>query len=220
MTASTTGPSLEKESKLLDSHRSVIGLDEVGRGAAAGPLVVGAVLLRRIEPMPAGLNDSKRLTAKTRERLEAPIREWSSKWALGAASNREVDDMGIEQAIRLATRRALTQLPLGGASLLVDGPRSIAPEDVSGTDGLAPKDVTCVIGGDHLCASIAAASVLAKVDRDRTMVQIARDDDRYGWDRNKGYLSAEHSAALHAHGPSRWHRISWNLPKSSPVANP
>ncbi len=220
MTASPDGPSLEKESKLLESHRSVIGLDEVGRGAAAGPVVVGAVLLRRIEPMPAGLNDSKRLTARRRERLEAPIRAWSSQWALGAASNGEVDDVGIEQAIRLATQRALTQLPLGGATLLVDGPRSIAPVNLCGTDGLAPKDVTCVIGGDHLCASIAAASVLAKVDRDRTMVQIARDDDRYGWDRNKGYLSAQHSAALQVHGPSRWHRISWNLPETLPVVTP
>ena len=216
MTGGSEGPNLERESALLQNHRSVIGLDEVGRGAVAGPVVVGAVLLRRNEPMPQGLDDSKRLTARRRESLEAPIKAWASHWALGSASNREIDDVGIEVALRLAAQRALTQLPLGGASLLVDGPRSITPVDLCGTDGLAPMNVTCVIGGDHLCASIAAASVLAKVNRDRTMMELSVHDDRFGWEGNKGYLSAQHTAALRCHGPSKWHRTSWNLPLALP----
>ena len=205
---------LSREQDALSSGaRLVGGMDEVGRGALAGPVTVGVtVVSAATTPTPVGLTDSKLLSPTKRTHFEVVARGWVEAWGIGHASPTEIDDVGIVGALRLAGLRALAQAEA-----------TCGPIDVLLLDGshnwLTPRadlDVHMVVKGDETCASISAASVLAKCERDRLMVELALDGPAYGWEGNKGYGSAVHLAALRDHGPSRHHRLSWKLPERAP----
>lgn len=176
----------------------VAGVDEAGRGPLAGPVVAAAVILRA-EDCPDGLNDSKQLTARKRAALEAEIKGRALCWAIGIASVEEIDAINILWATMLAMTRAVGALGADCAHVLVDGNRCPDWRWAS----------TAIVGGDAKCLSIAAASILAKEERDRIMIAAAAEHPHYGWDTNKGYGSARHLAALRAHGPTPLHRRSF-----------
>lgn len=173
---------------------AVVGLDEAGRGPLAGPVVAGAVVLRRGHGFD-GVTDSKRLPAERRAELAGRIRDGARAVALGAASVREVERLDPRGASELAMRRALAALPLEADLLLVDG---------RPFDGLGAH--RAIVGGDARCHSIACASVLAKVVRDRLMRNLHPRYPQYGWLTNVGYGTAEHLRALRRHGPTPHHR--------------
>ncbi len=173
----------------------IAGVDEVGRGPLAGPVVACAVVLREI---PGGLADSKTLTAPRREALAARIVR--AGWvALGAASVREIDRLDILRASLLAMRRAVLRLPLRPARVLVDGRH--APE--------LDLPVECIVRGDARVPAIAAASIVAKVLRDRLMAKLAARHPGYGFERHAGYPTAMHREALRRFGPCPHHRRSF-----------
>ena len=176
----------------------VAGVDEVGRGCLAGPVVAAAVVLDPARPV-RGLRDSKLLTPAARERLYDRIVEQADAWALGQAGAREVDRLDVRRAALRAMRDAVMALvPLPGF-VLVDGfPIPDLP--------IAQRPV---VGGDRRCAAVAAASIVAKVTRDRQMRALHAADPRYGFDRHKGYATAGHLAALARCGPSPAHRLSF-----------
>lgn len=176
----------------------VCGVDEAGRGPLAGPVCAAAVILPEDAELP-GLNDSKKLTEKRREALFPLIRERAVCYAIAFASVEEIERMNILAAALLAMNRAIGQLDPAPELALIDGntTRSIAVPARS------------VVGGDGKCACIAAASVLAKVTRDRLMVQLAERYPQYGFERHKGYGTREHYAALEKYGPSPVHRPSF-----------
>ncbi|CAI9120549.1 ribonuclease HII [Brytella acorum] len=177
----------------------VAGLDEVGRGPLAGPVVAAAVVFRAV-PSPrlaAMIDDSKALTARRRERAYAALLEDPDvEAALGAASVDEIERINIGRACHLAMRRALARLTDVPDMALIDGNR--AP--------VMPCPVQTVIGGDRLSLSIAAASIIAKVVRDRAMLRLARRHHAYAWERNAGYGTAVHLAGLREVGVTRHHR--------------
>jgi len=205
----------------------VAGLDEVGRGAWAGPLVVAAVVLRHgggHGTFAERVRDSKQLRPAQREQLFELIAEGCAGWSVGSASAAECDGLGMSAAQRLAAARALESLAVRPDGVLLDGrwdfvsPQPGSPLTVAGRfEGL----VRTVVGGDARCVSLAAASILAKVWRDRGMVQQAGDYPVYDFDRNKGYPCPRHRAALAAWGPSAIHRRTWaymqHLPSGSPA---
>jgi len=163
---------------------------------------------------PAGLRDSKLLPPAVRESLVPRIESWSSCWGIGHASAKEIDEVGILRALRLAGERALASLRLRPDLVLLDGnydwftrpkPSAASPTAIE------PEQVTLKVKADLVCASVAAASVLAKVARDRLMVDLARWYPVYGWHSNKGYAAPEHRAALLEVGPCEEHRRSWRL---------
>jgi ribonuclease HII len=175
--------------------RLIAGVDEVGRGALAGPVVVAAVVLTcAVE----GIADSKVLPAPRRSLLSAEIRA-SAVWALGAASVEEIDRLNILRATFLAMQRAVRRLPRCPDHILVDG--NMAPDF-----GIA---ATCIIGGDALEPSIGAASIVAKVARDSLMCRLASRFPSYGWERNVGYGTATHKDAIQRCGITRHHRRSF-----------
>ena len=177
----------------------IAGIDEVGRGPLAGPVVACAVIMPPgVRALP-GVDDSKKLTAATRERLAHRIREHALAIALGAASAREVDRHNIYHATVIAMRRALARLAIPADHVLVDG-------TALATLGIAH---TAVVKGDTKCYAIACASIVAKVTRDRLMHALARRHPAYGWERNAGYGTAEHLAALARFGSTRHHRASF-----------
>ncbi|MEM1116115.1 MAG: ribonuclease HII [Bacteroidota bacterium] len=182
-------------------RRVVVGLDEAGRGCLAGPVVAAAVVLPPEADLP-GLDDSKKLSPEAREALLPAIRRQAVAVAVGQCSAAEVDTLNVLWASMEAMRRAASALPLHPEALLVDGNREI-PE--------APWLQQTVVKGDARSLSIAAASVIAKVTRDRQMVALHAEYPAYGWDRHKGYPTAAHYAALAAHGPSPHHRRSFRL---------
>lgn len=183
----------------LSHHPGLVaGVDEAGRGPLAGPVVAAAVILRA-EDCPDGLNDSKQLTAKRRALLETEIKARALCWGIGIASVEEIDSLNILWATMLAMRRAAEALSQECAHILVDGNRCPQWRWPS----------TAVVGGDALCLSIAAASILAKEARDRMMVEAAAVHPYYGWESNKGYGSAAHLNALREHGPTPLHRRSF-----------
>ncbi|MBC7292003.1 MAG: ribonuclease HII [Actinotalea sp.] len=207
--------------------RVVVGMDEVGRGALAGPVSVGAVAVDlTTRTCPQGVADSKLLSASARERLLPSLGRWGLARAVGHAEPEEIDRLGIIAALRLAGRRALAALEVPVDLVLLDGSHDwlTAPAelDLFATDvpsedvGTAPA-VRTRVKADQRCASVAAASVLAKCHRDALMVQMARAHPAYGWQENKGYGSAEHVEALRRHGPSPLHRTSWRLPTGAPL---
>ncbi len=182
---------------------TVVGIDEVGRGSWAGPLVVGIALLPRDRRV-NGVRDSKMLTENEREHLFDRVAGWCEAWAVGEASHIECDELGMAEAQRLATRRALASLGSSGVGIdaaIVDGKWNFV-------GGQVPK-VEMKIKADAKCLSVAAASVLAKVHRDRIMREHALSFPNWYFDSNKGYPCPMHRAALGGYGPSAIHRRSW-----------
>ena len=213
-------PSLRAERAFQrDGFRVLAGMDEVGRGALAGPVSVGVVLIDEACPSaPTGVRDSKLLTPPAREAMVPKIRRWCVGHAVGHASADEIDEVGIIAALRLAGNRALAQLDVVPDLVILDGNHDwlTAPGEVGllayGGDGAATPPVTTMVKADLTCSSVAAASVLAKVTRDAMMVAHSAEHPAYGWAENKGYAAPEHLAALRALGPCALHRRSWRLP--------
>lgn len=202
------GPTLERERALWETGcRYVAGVDEVGRGPLAGPVIAAAVVFRPEQFLIEGLRDSKLMTATEREAVAAVVRETALAWALGAASVREIDRHNILRASALAMRRALARLPVRTDRVLVDG---------NPVPGLAqPHDA--IVGGDDRSLSIAAASVLAKVARDRLMCALGRRYPAFRWEHNKGYATRAHLAAVWLEGPSPHHRMSFAPVRQLPL---
>jgi len=209
-------PSLSFENTFAASKRFIIGIDEVGRGSIAGPVAVGVALIdlkETSENWPAKLRDSKLISEKTREAIFPDISEWVHSWAVGMASVKEIETKGIVESLALAGSRALTELlqesqlraalALEGVQIILDGSHNWLGTKTMGFDVVAKTKA------DRDCVSVACASVLAKVTRDRLMLEIAKDHPLFGLDSNKGYASASHIAALKEHGPSTIHRLSW-----------
>jgi ribonuclease HII len=186
-----------------EGHEVVVGIDEVGRGAWAGPLVIGAAVVPKDRRM-QGIRDSKLLPERERERLFDRIAGWCEAWAVGSASQEECDELGMAEAQRVATRRALDALAAQGvvpAAAVSDGKWDfISP---------AVPRVEMRVKADRICLSVAAASVLAKVVRDREMRELAEHYPHWSFDTNKGYPCPAHKAALQGYGPSAVHRRSW-----------
>ena len=174
------------------------GVDEAGRGPLAGPVVAAAVILDPRQGI-AGLADSKKLTARRREQLFDQIQDKALCCAIGQASVEEIDRLNILQATLLAMQRAVAGLRLVPARVLVDGNR--LPR--------LPMLAEAIVGGDAKVPSISAASILAKVHRDRWCEQIDAEYPQYGFAAHKGYGTAAHLAALRQHGPTPWHRRSF-----------
>jgi ribonuclease HII len=193
---STCRSTFERLARSAGAHQ-VAGVDEVGRGCLFGPVFAGAVILDPAKPI-RGLNDSKALDASQREALDTRIRERAVAWAIGAADCFEIDDINILQASRLAMKRAVENLPLRPDFLLVDA----CTVDL-------PIEQKSLIKGDARSVSIAAASIIAKVARDRAMVEWDRVFPHYGLARHKGYYTPEHVAAIRQHGPTWLHRYSF-----------
>ena len=183
---------------LRDDGARVAGVDEAGRGPLAGPVLAAAVVLDPSRPI-RGLADSKRLPPKRRDTLAERIRDQALDWGVGRAEVEEIDRLNILQAALLAMRRAVSRLS--------------TPLDVAFVDGnarpLLPCSVVTIIGGDATVPAISAASILAKVARDADMVSLAAVHPEYGFERHKGYATAEHLKALRRYGPSRIHRRSF-----------
>lgn len=271
-------PTLDLERILAaQGYDLIAGFDEVGRGALAGPVMVGcaAIWARDLEPLdgddavelsgrtylgvPDGVADSKMLTEHRREAIFDELRDWCAAYAVGQASNTEIDEWGITYALGVAALRALSQverelgLRLGGgltakksAGEIVEGrPGGSVGESIGNCGGSVralpkvagildgpsdyitkalntfdapdvpiPADITTKVKGDQHCATVATAAVIAKVTRDRLMVDLAQSNPRYAayeWAHNKGYGSAAHRAAIAEHGPTPLHRVSWHL---------
>ncbi len=190
----------------------VIGVDEVGRGAIAGPVGVGAAVLDPARTrIPNGLRDSKLLPEPDRVALAPRVRAWSAASAVGLADNEEIDRVGISRCLGLAGARAVTALValgtgLGGAVVLLDGNWDwLTPGLVAAGLPVLPQVVTR-IKADRDCAIVSAASVVAKVHRDDLMIERHAEHPVYGWVSNKGYASRGHYAAIDEHGPCGWHR--------------
>jgi ribonuclease HII len=188
---------LEADGELLERYGSVCGVDEAGRGPLAGPVFAAAVILppgTEIE----GLNDSKKLSEKKREALYGEICEKAEAWSVASASEKEIDELNILQATFLAMRRAVEGVP-GAAFALIDGNR-MPPLELPGR---------CVVGGDGKYACIAAASILAKVSRDRYMCRLAERYPQYAFEKHKGYGTTLHYQMIRQYGPSPVHRLSF-----------
>lgn len=182
-------------------HLSVAGVDEVGRGCLAGPVTAAAVILDPRRPIP-GLRDSKLLTPDVRERLHDQILRCAAAWRVVSRSVADIDRLNIHRASLAAMRDAVMQLD--------------PPADYVLADGFAIPDLPVphegLVKGDQRCACIAAASIVAKVTRDRLMMALDLEDPRYGFARHKGYATAEHLAAIRQHGLSDAHRRSFRPP--------
>lgn len=194
-----SSPSLTVERRYWEQGADlVVGVDEVGRGAWAGPISVGAAIVpkdRRIYK----LRDSKMLTEPEREALFERVGEWCVAWAVGHASHEECDELGMSDAQRLAARRAIEALGVAPDRVLVDG----------NWDFVGGGRTTRIVRGDATSLSISAASILAKVTRDRLMRAEAPHYPYFHFAENKGYPCPRHKAALQAWGPSAIHRRSW-----------
>lgn len=238
-------PTLREERRLLrEGHDLVAGVDEVGRGALAGPVTVGVVVVGpATRTAPAGLRDSKLLTPAAREALAPRLRRWAPAWAVGHAEPEEIDAVGILRALRLAGARALAALGAVPGVVVLDGsydwltrpaepaalfdlPAGPCDEGAShGGHGAAPDvpdalDVRTMVKADLRCAAVAAASVLAKTTRDAMMTERHAWHPVFGWAENKGYSAPEHVEALARYGPCAQHRRSWRLPGVWPGGGP
>lgn len=271
-------PTLDLERSLAaQGYDLITGFDEVGRGALAGPVMVGCAAIwacdlapldgddsaelsgRTYLGVPDGVADSKMLTEHRREAIFDELRDWCAAYAVGQASNTEIDEWGITYALGVAALRALSQverelgLRLGGGLTekkavgeivegrpgdsvgesigncgenvralpkvagILDGPSDYITKALNTFDAPdvpIPSDITTKVKGDQHCATVATAAVIAKVTRDRLMVDLAQSNPRYAayeWAHNKGYGSAAHRAAIAEHGPTPLHRVSWHL---------
>ncbi len=192
-------PSLDVERRLWsEGHEVVVGIDEVGRGAWAGPLTLGAAVVprgRRVNK----IRDSKLLTEREREALFDRVGDWCVAWSVGHASPEECDELGMSEAQRLAARRAIDALGVVPDRVLLDG----------SWDFVGDGNSELLVKGDARCLSIAAASILAKVTRDRIMRHEAEHHPFWSFELNKGYPCPRHKTALRGVGPSAIHRRSW-----------
>jgi ribonuclease HII len=191
---------IERELAAIGYPR-IAGVDEVGRGAWAGPVMACAVVVRPgFPPPPDGLTDSKRLTRKRREELEGILPGWVEAHAIGQASHEEIDALGMTAALRAAARRALEQLAMPPDVVLLDG-----SHDYIGR----PYHVRCAVKADLRSVSVAAASVIAKVHRDRLMATLGAGHEEFAFAENAGYPAPAHQDALTRLGPTPYHRLSW-----------
>ena len=210
-------PSLSFERGFVDSgSRFIIGVDEVGRGSIAGPVAVGVALLdfkESLSPWPEKLKDSKLISEKTRETIYPDVANWVRGWAVGMSSAQEIEQIGIVGALALAGSRALEELltestlrseiASDGVQLILDGSHNWLGSKAMGIP------VVTKTKADRDCVSVAAASVLAKVTRDRLMVELDASHHGYDLASNKGYASASHIEGLKKIGVSPIHRTSW-----------
>ena len=180
----------------------ILGIDEVGRGPWAGPLVVGAVVLQDGEEF-AGLTDSKKLTAKKRAVLDSAIREKALGWGLGWVHAEELDQLGLSQALRVATIRAVEAVTTPYHEIIIDGTINFLSETAKG------QYVTTLPKADFLIPAVSAASIIAKVARDTYMEQQDAQYPEYGFASHVGYGTAKHQQALEAHGVTSLHRRSF-----------
>lgn len=183
--------------------RLIAGVDEVGRGPLAGAVVTAAVILDPAQPI-IGLADSKKLTAKKRERLAAEIREKSLAWSIGRAEVEEIDQLNILQATFLAMQRAIEALPVRPDHILIDGNRCPA----------LPWSMEAIVGGDALIPAISAASILAKVTRDAELLEFDRLYPDYGFAQHKGYPTPLHLQAIRQYGVLPIHRRTFRPVKA------
>lgn len=230
-------PSLTHEQSLLsEGYDWVIGLDEVGRGSLAGPVMVGAAVVGKsqveTQNIPEGLADSKLLTEHKREALYEPLQKWCTFWAIGSCTNKEIDEWGISYALGVAALKAIAEVEnnllkmqlqkseksakLTKIAAILDGPCDYIDKVANTFDAPSvpiPVNVHTLVKADRQCASVAAAAVLAKVTRDNLMVSLAKKPQylAYDWASNKGYGSLAHRNAIKEVGPSDLHRLSWNL---------
>jgi len=207
-------PKLTLERRLLNESDVIVALDEVGRGALAGPVAVGAAVMdaagarRRV---PEGLRDSKLVTERRRPEIAARAAAWVQASAVGWASSAEIDEIGIMRALGLAASRAIIAVMEQGvetdnALVLLDG-----NHDYVSAVHPSPLRVRSQVKADRDCASVSAASVIAKVARDALMTALHDDHPAYQWNRNKGYASLEHREAIRELGLSPHHRASWAI---------
>ena len=195
-------PTRDVEQRLRDEGFDVVvGIDEVGKGAWAGPLAVGIARIPVDDLTGVPIRDSKTLTEKARERMFDSVRDWCTDHAVGLASHDECDLLGMADAQRLATRRALDQLAIRPDAAVVDGSWDFVSPQV--------RRVQMMVKADAACLSVAAASIIAKVTRDRLMRELALDHPMYRFEGNKGYPCQWHRTALAGYGPSAVHRTSW-----------
>lgn len=228
-------PTWDYESEIVaQGAQWIIGLDEVGRGCLAGPVTLGAAAFpaARIgsDTIPHDLKDSKLLTERKREALIEPVQSWAAAVSTGSCSNQEIDEWGIAACLGLAAVRALHTVEHMLAqkypddfydrvrlAVILDGPHDYITPALSMLNAPAIPVIPRVytqVKADQKCASVAAASVYAKVQRDYEMMRIARENPQwsaYAWEKNKGYGSAAHRAAIQEYGPTPYHRISWKL---------
>lgn len=216
--SSKTSPTIEFERSLTQGDvRFIIGIDEVGRGAVAGPVAVGVALIDTHSPafadIPSGLRDSKLLSERQREALQPLIETWMHAGSVGMVDASDIDEKGIVYSLALSASRGLTSLleqagvaaaiARDGAVILLDGTHNW----LEGHTGGLP--VTVRAKADRDCASVAAASVLAKVARDHLMVELAAEHPGYGFEGHKGYASELHIKAIRSLGPCAVHRKTW-----------
>lgn len=223
-------PSLNNEKSLLcEGYDWVIGLDEVGRGSLAGPVMVGAAAICKnqieAQTIPEGLADSKLLTERRREDLFNPLQKWCTSWAVGSCTNKEIDEWGISYALGVAALKAIAKVEEDmqmskkenpRIAAILDGPCDYIDKVANTFDAPfvpLPVKVHTLVKADRQCASVAAAAVLAKVTRDNLMVTLSKKPqyEAYDWAHNKGYGSLAHRNAIKEAGPSDLHRLSWNL---------
>ena len=214
-------PTLDFENNLFSRGAKLIaGMDEVGRGCLAGPVSVGVAVIsiENINP-PENLADSKLLTHEQREELLPLVKTWVKDYAVGHASNNEIDEIGLTRALRRAGRRALVQLVTKPDHLILDGKHNwLMPEKETQNmfeqefdDGSLSVDLKIItqIKADLTCASVAAASIVAKTTRDQMMAELSKEFPNYFWAENKGYAAPEHLEAIKSFGATKYHRVSW-----------
>ena len=214
-------PTLDFENNLFSRGAKLIaGMDEVGRGCLAGPVSVGVAVIsiENINP-PENLADSKLLTHEQREKLLPLVKTWVKDFAVGHASNNEIDEIGLTRALRRAGRRALVQLVTKPDHLILDGKHNwLMPEKETQNmfeqefdDGPLSVDLKIItqIKADLTCASVAAASIVAKTTRDQMMAELSKEFPNYFWAENKGYAAPEHLEAIKSFGATKYHRVSW-----------
>ena len=221
-------PDLEVERSLFarGAHR-VVGIDEVGRGAWAGPVSVGAVVVdKQMDPAPPGVRDSKLLSAKRRQALDPLIRDWAVAWAVGSATHRECDQLGMRGAVALACSRALNELAVEFDAVIVDGPIDLLAGGGPGFEDLVAAHqwrlqrpvVEAVVKADQKCLSVAAASVVAKVARDAEMAALSESFPAFDFHSNVGYPAPVHQRALMGDGLTSIHRRSWSYVDAVPLS--
>ena len=219
----SAAPTLDYERRFRSSGaRLLAGIDEVGRGALAGPVSVGiAVVDLQQQKLLADVRDSKLLKVADRERLVPLVRDWCVASAVGHASANEIDEFGIIAALRLAGNRAWFAVLAAGVRpevVLLDGSHNwLSPDLQPSLFDDAPAEPGCdapvhtLVKADMQCLSVAAASIIAKVERDAMMCELHNQYPAYGWNENKGYGTATHKEALRTAGPTPYHRVSWQL---------